>query len=401
MSTADDAGLQVTPRMRTLLSTEGFLSTDHGGSELRDLYNAQAARLNPNRMELFALACYMGLVSEVTKAVENGSAPRLDSSTTPFQLGYATLVVIGSQRIAEGPPGSGFHVETLKFLLAHGCPPDVPDICRCIALEHACMIPSTKPALISTLLAHGAAPNHQDIYGRTAMWGAMMCHSAKTVDMLMESGADLAIRDADGRHFLEIYASYGPEIAAVVRKWQRARAGETAPRETRECAACSKTQGSMKQCSRCHSVLYCSSECQSAWHWQTHRPSCQGFTPDNTVTLTPMYSVAPVASILPRHPTPTVRLPSGTRPVSYPKSVIVKIQVSIADSPFLIYTRRRDLVCYAGREADPAAYERVAAVVKARGVSGPGGWKGYFAAELKSADQLVVKVSELLAEQPF
>ncbi|KAI0041535.1 ankyrin [Auriscalpium vulgare] len=401
MSTAYDADLQVTPRTQTLLSIEGFLRTDNGGYELRDLYNAQTARFNLSKLDLFALVCYTGMVSEVSKAVRNGSAPRLDGTATPFEFGYATLVIAGSQRLAEGPPGSGYHVDTLKFLLAHGCPPDVPDICRCIALEHACMIPSTKPALISTLLAHGAAPNHQDIYGRTAMWGAMMCHSAKTVDMLMEYGADLAIRDADGRHFSEIYVTYGPETAAVVRKWLRARAGETAPRESKECAACSKTHGSLKQCARCHSVLYCSSECQR-WHWQMHKPLCQAFSSDNTVTLTPIYSGAPVASIIAHKMTPPLRPPTEASAVTYPKSVIVKIQISAADSPFLIYTKKRDFLCYARREDDPAAYERVVAAMKAKGVSGPGGtWKGYFAAELKSADQLVVKVSELLADQPF
>ncbi|KAI0041529.1 hypothetical protein FA95DRAFT_1641612 [Auriscalpium vulgare] len=276
MSTADDAGLQITPLMQKLLATDGFLRTDNGGYELRAVYNEQTLHIKLSRMEPFALACYAGMVSEVSKAIGNGSAPRLDGTATPFRLGYAALVVLGSQRLEEGPPGSGYHVETLKCLLAHGCPPDVPDICRCTALQHACMITFTNPTLISTLLAHGASPNHQDIYGRTSVWGAMMCFSGKTVDMLMASGADLGIRTADGIEFSEIYTSYGPDIAAVVPKWLRARAGKMAPRETRECAVCSKTQESMKQCSRCHSILYCSLECQRL-HWQTHKSLCQAF----------------------------------------------------------------------------------------------------------------------------
>ncbi|KAI0041539.1 hypothetical protein FA95DRAFT_1501350, partial [Auriscalpium vulgare] len=180
--------------------------------------------------------------------------------------------------------------------------------------------------------------------------------------------------------------------------------------ETRECAACNKTQGSLKQCSRCHSVLYCSSECQKS-HWRTHKPSCHAFSADNTVTLTPIYlknaSLLPTASmtrVLTGHQStaPSAREMLGSNQLgAYPKSVVVKIQVPMGNAPFLIYTKRRDFVCHTARQANPAAYDRVAELVKAKGAGGMGGWKGYFAAELKSADELVVKVSELLADQPF
>ena len=48
------------------------------------------------------------------------------------------------------------------------------------------------------------------------------------VDLLMEFGADLGIPDADDVYPSRMYLSAGPQIAAVVSKWQRKRAGEEA-----------------------------------------------------------------------------------------------------------------------------------------------------------------------------
>lgn len=55
-------------------------------------------------------------------------------------------------------------------------------------------------------------------------------------------------------------------------------------------------------------------------------------------------------------------------------------------------------MCAVRRSDGPTAYDRISNVIRTRGV---GGAKAYFAAELKSKDELVVKVSEVLAEQPF
>jgi hypothetical protein len=40
------------------------------------------------------------------------------------------------------------------------------------------------------------------------------------------------------------------------------------------CAQCGRSDGSLKYCSRCKSVNYCSSECQHA-HWKTHKKVCK------------------------------------------------------------------------------------------------------------------------------
>jgi hypothetical protein len=90
----------------------------------------------------------------------------------------------------------------------------------------------------------------------------MTAHS-KAVDVLMEGGADLDITDADGWCMRNGFMKAGPKVTAVIREWERRRTGERVPLGEKGCALCGK-EGKLKFCSACHSIRYCSSECQSA-----------------------------------------------------------------------------------------------------------------------------------------
>jgi hypothetical protein len=83
-----------------------------------------------------------------------------------------------------------------------------------------------------------------------------------------------------------------------------------------------------------------------------------------------------------------------------PRSIIIKVQVPVSPgaTDMLVYTKKRDLVCTIRPQDNREGYARLADVVRTKGV---GGLKAYFAAELRSKDELVVKISEVLAEQPF
>jgi hypothetical protein len=196
--------------------------------------------------------------------VESGKAPPLTGTETPLKFGYATLVVIGSQRaiFPEKDSWKPLHSATLKFLLQNGCPPDVQDVCRQTALGHATEIPEGNADLARILISHGANVNHRDIYGVTPIFGAVVTAHSKAVDVLMEYGADLDITDADGSSTRDNYIRSGPKVAAVIRAWERRRAGEKAPLGEKGCALCGKG-GKLLFCAACHSVRYCSSECQS------------------------------------------------------------------------------------------------------------------------------------------
>lgn len=87
------------------------------------------------------------------------------------------------------------------------------------------------------------------------------------------------------------------------------------------------------------------------------------------------------------------------------KTLVLKVQVPYTGNPaiastgnLLLYTKKRDFACSIRRADAPTDYDRISQIVKTKGV---GGAKAYFAAELESKDKLVVKVSEVLAEQPW
>lgn len=170
----------------------------------------------------------------------------------------------------------------------------------------------------------------------------------------------------------------------------------------------------------------------SLWHqfckignaWSIHKKACQPFSATNTVTLKPFYEnrgvITPTSTFtrnalgIPTPPTPSshhrsAHVPkgvSGSRSES--KNLIIKVQVPYdmlkggsaggSCGDLLIYSKKRDFVCTVRRSDNSAAYDCISKVVRTKGV---GGAKAYFAAELKSKDELVVKVSEVLAEQPF
>lgn len=103
----------------------------------------------------------------------------------------------------------------------------------------------------------------------------------------------------------------------------------------------------------------------------------------------------------------------GIRGVHIPKAVnhggekilAVKVQVPYGENSrfqnngdLLLYSKNRTLACTIRRFDGPAQYDRITEVVRTRGFNGT---KAYFMAKLESAEILVVKISEVLAEQPW
>lgn len=96
----------------------------------------------------------------------------------------------------------------------------------------------------------------------------------------------------------------------------------------------------------------------------------------------------------------------------YPKQAVIKVQLPFAGhgaSPkqqadaeqtgnCLVYTKKRDFVCQFRPVDNRKAWNSLIKVIKTKGV---GGLKAYFAADFRSEYEIVVKVSEVLAEQSF
>ena len=160
-------------------------------------------------------------------------------------------------------------------------------------------------------------------------------------------------------------------------------------------------------------------------HWPTHKPNCHPLNEETSLKLKPFYPsgdnvVVSTSSIvrtrlgysdLPKGKTSS----SGSKALSehkYPKQAIIKVQLPFAGpdaSPkqqsnaeqrgnCLVYTKKRDFVCQFRQIDNPNAWKSLIKVIKTKGV---GGLKAYFAADIRSEDEIVLKVSEVLAEQSF
>ena len=329
------------------------------------------------------------------------------------------------------------YAETLTYLLSKGCLPDVEDIAGLTALTHSTQHKASSPIdLARILLVAGANVNHRDRYGQVPILSAFMTDNIPSIELLMEFGADLDIGDADGCIPSQFYVRCGPQVAATVSKWLRKRSGEEALLAEKQCGNC-KNSGpdvSLKLCSKCRSIKYCSTSCQSQYpvdckfcntqdyigsHWPTHKRACNPFSAANTLILKPSYggpgmigTTIPIATFtrqsmgIPTDPTPERHTRGPRAPKSSePKSMIIKVQVPYLgpDTPvgtgdLMVYTKKRDFVCQIKRADKPAEYDRISQVVRSQGV---GSAKAYFSAELVNKDELIVKVPEVLATQPW
>ncbi|RPD56649.1 hypothetical protein L226DRAFT_513014 [Lentinus tigrinus ALCF2SS1-7] len=413
-------GLVINEEMQKLMNGTSSFAPALARQVLRLSYQKTASKLNPSLLSEFSLRCYLGDLIGVKEMVENGSAPDLLGTETALEYGYAMMIVSGAQRVVGGPPGFTVdHVGVMRYLLQCGMPPDVPDILEFTALELICMA-RVRVELVRALLEFGADPNHQDRFGSVAIMYAFQNNAIDAIDALMEYGARLDLKDADGVTPEEFYIKAGPQVTATVHKWKRRRSGESAALDGKGCGFCGRGDILLKFCAHCHVIRYCTRECQRE-HWPIHKLHCVPFSPESTVTVKPFYEdIGPVTSMstLAReaYGIPVEKEPKrNSRSVHIPriapgetKLFVLKVQVPFdvnTGAPaqeevgdLMVFDKKRSLVCRLRREDDEEAYLRVSRTVRTYGVFGA---KAYFAAEMTSTDALVIKISEVLAEQDF
>jgi len=146
--------------------------------------------------------------------------------------------------------------------------------------------------------------------------------------------------------------------------------------------------------------------------WKEHKKSCKRFSASNTVTVKPRYldgsvEIKPIQQVareiagFPSRPTSEAERCPSHEPTKYPKKKIIKVQFTASPAftiPMLVYDEKRDLFCHIERNDAPEAFDRLVEFVQSNGTFGR---KAYLAAELKSKDELVIKIDEALADQPF
>ncbi|KAG6877909.1 hypothetical protein C0993_002395 [Termitomyces sp. T159_Od127] len=379
------------------------------------IFSAESMSFDATRLSPLGFACFFGRLDLINECISKGRLTDLNCTETPYKYGYATLVISGSLRV-EPLPGVD-HLAALRFLITRGLNVDIPDIAGWTALQHVVIGQSLRVDLLHELLKSGANVNHQNRYGEVALFGAYQKNYTNAIDLLLEYGADLDIPEADGFTPRQTFLKFGPKVTAVVQKWIRKRNGQEAPRNGKRCDSCGATDIPLKNCAKCRVARYCSVECQKK-DWRFHKKSCQPFSADNTVVVKPYY--AQEGSMMPvevhrnrffgvEDTTPTAHFRNAHIPknLTTAKNMVIKVQLPYdhkakiaipGANPLFVYNKNRDFVCQILWEDGPAAYDCIRNAVATKGV---GGAKAYFAAELKTKDELIIKVSEVLAEQPF
>jgi len=79
-------------------------------------------------------------------------------------------------------------------------------------------------------------------------------------------------------------------------------------------------------------------------------------------------------------------------------NMVLKIQVSLNDTGMLVYNKKRTFECFLDCDKDQVAYTKLEKIINEKGILGV---KAYFAAELRSKDQLAINIAECLSESRF
>jgi hypothetical protein len=201
--------------------------------------------------------------SFLEQSIQAGNNPDITGTETPYKISYVSLVILGSQSLAPIPGMD--HLGTIKYLISAGAPVDKEDLVGLTSLHIATSNDEVKLEIARLLLESGANVNHLDRYGSLAILSPMQTNNIPAVELLLEFGTDINIPDADNVTPQSICIACGPQVTAVFEKWKRRRADKEAIMQEKKCGNCGSPTGNTKllQCAKCHTMLYCSKQCQS------------------------------------------------------------------------------------------------------------------------------------------
>ena len=342
---------------------------------------------------------------------------------------YATLLVLGYiGRVGLGDCGEVDYSNMLDLLLCFGAPVDSQDIIGRTTLHHAANWTGIC-GLTKVLLKHKANVNLQDRFGASPLLAAIQQHTIDVIPVLLDAGANLDVTDGEGSSPRSMYPTRPIDVSNTVKDWLVKHEGKGSVLQGDRCSKCGTRSVSVKRCARCRSRLYCSPECQSELtgptlnhliplttphriketDWKVHKKSCQPFDKEgNLLVVTPSYSfgevgdrvstllMIPIASEKKRGPILTnerfeTNVPDG-------RNMVLKIQLPLAEGGMLVYNKKRSFECFLDFDKNPAAYTRIEKIIKEKGILG---LKAYFAAELRSKDELAINIAECLPESRF
>lgn len=214
----------------------------------------------------------------------------------------------------------------------------------------------------------------QDRIGGLALHEVIMKERVDVAKVLLEKyGARFDLADGDGCSPKSMAVTAGPfsRVGAMIMK-QAMRQGRADKKEkTNACSCCGKADVDLQACSVCHSVQYCSRECQTT-HWKKggHKQECKRLTSekDDTVVLEKpapggmTFAITNVSGTSNASGTAagTFRKPSG---VKVDEQFYIKIQGGGPMMPLMIYDKTREFLAHV--EPGHPAFEKLRAKVAA------------------------------------
>ena len=210
-----------------------------------------------------------------------------------LRMGSVLHVVAGARTLSNKsfPPemrpkkGQGRdHIATLEYLLEKGANVHMKDFAGYTAIHHATGLYSTDLTLklAALLIEKGADINAKNRLGCTALFEAVMSAREEAVDFLLKRGAETDVTDTDGNN-VSFLARKIPSICRkfIIQEKIKAKRMKATGKveagspdiEPKACHVC-QVAANTKFCSRCLSVRYCGSKCQTK-DWEGHKAQCK------------------------------------------------------------------------------------------------------------------------------
>lgn len=274
---------------------------------------------------------------------------------------------------------------------------------------------------------HCGCRDYENIYGEIPLFGAFMLGDVRLVDVMMEYGADVDLPEANGYAARQTFVNTGPVITEAERRaetagWENMRPVRQDGRLSQDVQQVSCSEVLLyrvpKYADSANTIMRVRLTRSVELEWPAHKQMCKPLDSTTSVIVRPTYrdlGTYSSPSDITRHiidgpssPPPPTHVYKAQAPrvkAGRPKAMVVKVQVPYRGTqpimqrgPLLVYDKKRDFVCTIEASGNEDAYMRIATTVWTKGVQKA---KAYFPAVLRSRDELVIKVGEVLAEQPF
>jgi len=221
-----------------------------------------------NGMTALNMASYCGYTEMVKELLDAGAS--IDKGTTDDNT---TSLCLACQ---EGK------LDTIKLLIERGANVNHKTDLGSTPLHSAaaCIAPS-RVEVLEYMLSKGALPDVQDTKGNTPSHFAAFRGNGDFIPILLEAGADAAVKNEEGKTATEEFEKVREQAAADrAQELEAMMQASSSNRPARVCSleSCANTEsqsGTFKRCGRCKVKYYCSQRCQLQDWKLGHRGECK------------------------------------------------------------------------------------------------------------------------------